>query len=277
MGFLDRQIKKGHTIEDWTVSRSKALTVEEQMTKSLNDQLKIINGGTVLKSDNKPLLSWRKENGDVSIKIGVLSLLKEDGVPVVFQNIDIDAYKEIVMDIKSDFEGGLLKEEIKDLKKRKDVADRKAAATKEKNARIYLQAVKDHQARWSREPLRIEFDDYPYDNLTGILDNYHNQNIVEKYCEGGSELEVYIEGKLILKTRTINAMMKCTSLKTAFANIKNGMAIKKYTNKNDIEPWQGSKIFLPIGIMVIHGHAKLYDERFKKWKQGDMKVTPLPS
>ena len=116
------------------VVKSKAKTVDELIESSFNDQITIMNGGSVKSSSCKDKKSWRSDSGDVSIKIGVLPLLVEDGSPVTFSGVSMSDYKNMVNEIWGDYKKGELSKEVNDLKKRKEASDKANAESRKKKS-----------------------------------------------------------------------------------------------------------------------------------------------
>lgn len=132
MSFLN-QLKGKYSVKEKVV-KSKAKTVEELIESSFADQKKIMNGEKVSSGSGKFKKSWRSDNGDVSIKIGVLPLFVEDGSPVTFSGVSVGDYKQMVNDIYSAYQSGDLSAEVNDLKKRKEAADKANADSRRKAA-----------------------------------------------------------------------------------------------------------------------------------------------
>lgn len=132
MSFLN-QLKGKYSVKEKVV-KSKAKTVEELIESSFADQKKIMNGEKVSSGSGKFKKSWRSDNGDVSIKIGVLPLFVEDGSPVTFSGVSAGDYKQMVNDIYSAYQSGDLSAEVNDLKKRKEAADKANAESRRKAA-----------------------------------------------------------------------------------------------------------------------------------------------
>lgn len=132
MSFLN-QLKGKYSVKEKVV-KSKAKTVEELIESSFADQKKIMNGEKVPSGSGKFKKSWRSDNGDVSIKIGVLPLFVEDGSPVTFSGVSAGDYKQMVNDIYSAYQSGDLSAEVNDLKKRKEAADKANADSRRKAA-----------------------------------------------------------------------------------------------------------------------------------------------
>ena len=132
MSFLN-QLKGKYSVKEKVV-KSKAKTVEELIESSFSDQKKIMNGEKISSGSGKFKKSWRSDNGDVSIKIGVLPLFVEDGSPVTFSGVSVGDYKQMVNDIYSAYQSGDLSAEVNDLKKRKEAADKANAESRRKAA-----------------------------------------------------------------------------------------------------------------------------------------------
>ena len=132
MSLLD-ELKAKHKVKEKVV-KSKAKTVDELIESSFNDQITIMNGGSVKSSSGKDKKSWRTDSGDVSIKIGVLPLLVEDGSPVTFSGVSMGDYKDMVNSIWKKYQNGELSKEVNDLKKRKEAADKANAESRRKKS-----------------------------------------------------------------------------------------------------------------------------------------------
>ena len=132
MSVLDR-LKAKYKVKEKVV-KSKAKTVEELIESSFQDQITIMNGGSVKSSGGKDKKSWRSDSGDVSIKIGVLPLFVEDGSPVTFSGISASEYKDMVNGLWSEYQSGELSKEVNDLKKRKEASDKANAESRKKNS-----------------------------------------------------------------------------------------------------------------------------------------------
>ena len=132
MSFLN-QLKGKYSVKEKVV-KSKAKTVEELIESSFADQKKIMNGEKVSSGSGKFKKSWRSDNGDVSIKLGVLPLFVEDGSPVTFSGVSVGDYQQMVNDIYSAYQSGDLSAEVNDLKKRKEAADKANAESRRKAA-----------------------------------------------------------------------------------------------------------------------------------------------
>lgn len=132
MSYLSK-LKGKYSVKEKVV-KSKAKTVEELIESSFADQKKIMNGEKVSSGSGKFKKSWRSDNGDVSIKIGVLPLFVEDGSPVTFSGVSVGDYKQMVNDIYSAYQSGDLSAEVNDLKKRKEAADKANAESRRKAA-----------------------------------------------------------------------------------------------------------------------------------------------
>jgi hypothetical protein len=114
--------------------QSRAKTIEEQITDTLSNQMKMANGETVLGANGKPMTSWRSDKGEVSIRIGVLPMfLNEEGKSETYVGVSMDDYKSLLNELKTAYESGELSSEVADLKERKAAADKKAAEQRAKN------------------------------------------------------------------------------------------------------------------------------------------------
>ena len=114
--------------------QSRAKTIEDQITDTLSNQMKMANGETVLGANGKPMTSWRSDKGEVSIRIGVLPMfLNEEGKSETYVGVSMDDYKSLLNDLKSAYESGELSSEVANLKQRKAAADKKAAEQRAKN------------------------------------------------------------------------------------------------------------------------------------------------
>lgn len=114
--------------------QSRAKTIEDQITDTLSNQMKMANGETVLGANGKPMTSWRSDKGEVSIRIGVLPMfLNEEGKAETYVGVSMDDYKSLLNDLKSAYESGELSSEVANLKERKAAADKKAAEQRAKN------------------------------------------------------------------------------------------------------------------------------------------------
>lgn len=114
--------------------QSRAKTIEDQITDTLSNQMKMANGETVLGANGKPMTSWRSDKGEVSIRIGVLPMfLNEEGKSETYVGVSTDDYKSLLNDLKSAYESGELSSEVANLKERKAAADKKAAEQRAKN------------------------------------------------------------------------------------------------------------------------------------------------
>jgi len=114
--------------------QSRAKTIEDQITDTLSNQIKMANGETVLGANGKPMTSWRSDKGEVSIRIGVLPMfLNEEGKSETYVGVSIDDYKSLLNDLKSEYESGELSSEVANLKERKAAADKKAVEQRAKN------------------------------------------------------------------------------------------------------------------------------------------------
>ena len=132
MSLLD-ELKAKYKVKEKVV-KSKAKTVDELIESSFNDQITIMNGGSVKSSGGKDKKSWRTDSGDVSIKIGVLPLIVEDGSPVTFSGVSMSDYKDMVNSIWKKYQNGELSKEVNDLKKRKEAADKANAESRRKKS-----------------------------------------------------------------------------------------------------------------------------------------------
>ncbi len=114
--------------------QSRAKTIEDQITDTLSNQMKMANGETVLGANGKPMTSWRSDKGEVSIRIGVLPMfLNEEGKSETYVGVSMDDYKSLLNDLKSAYESGELSSEVANLKERKAAADKKAAEQRANN------------------------------------------------------------------------------------------------------------------------------------------------
>jgi hypothetical protein len=134
MSFLDRMTKKFGVKERTVASRAKS--VEEQITETIENQISIANGKVVKGTNGAELNSWRSDKGDVSIKIGVLPLfIDSSNKAIVFQGVGKKEYMDTLVDLKKSYENGELAAEVENLKVRKAESDKKASDTrKEKKA-----------------------------------------------------------------------------------------------------------------------------------------------
>ena len=132
MSLLNR-LKAKHKVKEKVV-KSKAKTVDELIESSFNDQITIMNGGSVKSSGGKDKKSWRSDSGEVSIKIGVLPLFVEDGSPVTFSDVSMSDYKDMVNELWSDYQNDGLSKEVNDLKKRKEAADKANSESRKKKS-----------------------------------------------------------------------------------------------------------------------------------------------
>lgn len=129
MKFRDKLTAK-FGVKEKTVE-SKAKTLQEMFSDNLDVQIRIANGETVLGATNKPRVSWRDKDGNVSCKIGVLPLFVDDkGNSITYPDVSESDYKELLNDLKSAFDSGDLNDEMADLEKRKKEADKKAAESR---------------------------------------------------------------------------------------------------------------------------------------------------
>lgn len=115
---------------------SKAKTLEEMFEDNLNVQIRIANGEQVesaasTEANKKYRSSWRDSKGNVSCKIGVLPLFVDDkGNSITYEGVSEGDYKSLLDEIMSAYKSGELSDEINDLKKRKEEADKKAAESR---------------------------------------------------------------------------------------------------------------------------------------------------
>jgi hypothetical protein len=115
---------------------SKAKTLEEMFEDNLNVQIRIANGEQVesaasTETKKQYRSSWRDSKGNVSCKIGVLPLFVDDkGNSITYEGVSESDYKALLDDIMSAYKSGELSDEINDLKKRKEEADKKAAESR---------------------------------------------------------------------------------------------------------------------------------------------------
>lgn len=132
MSFRDK-LRKKFDVKVVKV-QSRAKTIEDQITETLSNQMKMANGETVLGANGKPMTSWRSDKGEVSIRIGVLPMfLNEEGKSETYVGVSMDDYKSLLNDLKSAYESGELSSEVANLKERKAAADKKAAEQRAKN------------------------------------------------------------------------------------------------------------------------------------------------
>lgn len=137
MSVLDDLIKQFGVKEK--VVKSKAKTVDELIESSFQDQITIMNGGKIETGKDKNgnpkyKKSWRKDNGEVSITIGVLPLFKQDDQPIVFPSVSEGDYKKLVTSLYDKYKSGDLSNEVNDLKKRKEAADKANAESRQREA-----------------------------------------------------------------------------------------------------------------------------------------------
>ena len=132
MSFRDK-LRAKFDVKVATV-KSRAKSIDQQITETIENQLAIAHGDTVLGANGKPMKSWRNDKGEVSIKIGVLPfILDDDGKAETYQNVSVKDYQEMVADLKYCYGAGELDAEVEDLKRRKAAADKKAAESRKKN------------------------------------------------------------------------------------------------------------------------------------------------
>ena len=132
MSFRDK-LRSKFKVKVATV-KSRAKSIDQQITETIENQLNIAHGDTVLGANRRPMKSWRNDKGDVSIKIGVLPfILDDDGKAETYENVSLEDYKEMVAELKYAYGAGELDAEVEDLKKRKAAADKKAAESRKKN------------------------------------------------------------------------------------------------------------------------------------------------
>jgi hypothetical protein len=132
MSFLNN-LKSKYSVKEKVV-KSKAKTVDELIEQSFTDQKRMINGEKISSTGGKFKKSWRSDNGDVSIKIGVLPLFVDGKDPVTFSGVSEGDYKSMVDEIWSAYQSGNLSAEVEDLKKRKAASDKANAESRRLSA-----------------------------------------------------------------------------------------------------------------------------------------------
>ena len=132
MSFQDMLRQKFKVKKPETKSRAKS--IEEQITSAIENQLDMIMGKTVLGANGKPMKSWRNSKGEVAIKIGVLPMfLDSDGKMETYENVSEEQYADLVRDLKYSYNNDELVDIVANLKERKAAADKKAAAQRAEN------------------------------------------------------------------------------------------------------------------------------------------------